>query len=222
MSTFVLQRYLCYKYWALGYEVFLMCYNRSPKKKPSASLHMIIKKNTFINTFFTIFWAGNHYKQFLNSIRAFDWYMNCFIFVKVFPFGKSSLKYKIDQNFFSPINDIHISTTNRKPNFFSKVTHFIFFSDRPIYELFKIYITLVQHHILLYQYSTDCPKGSFVPIRTTCNLKLFIFIFSQETRNCLNFENFIKKYQKLTILSNFLYFCAPFFNAQNSQFLVVS
>ena len=30
MSTFVLQRYLCYKYWAMCYEVFLMCYNRSP------------------------------------------------------------------------------------------------------------------------------------------------------------------------------------------------
>ena len=33
MSTFVLQRYLCYKYWAMCYEVFLMCYNRSPKIK---------------------------------------------------------------------------------------------------------------------------------------------------------------------------------------------
>ena len=30
MSIFVLQRYLCYKYWAMCYEVFLMCYNRSP------------------------------------------------------------------------------------------------------------------------------------------------------------------------------------------------
>ena len=30
MSIFVLQRYLCYEYWAMCYEVFLMCYNRSP------------------------------------------------------------------------------------------------------------------------------------------------------------------------------------------------
>jgi hypothetical protein len=30
MSIFVLQRYLCYKYWAMCYEVVLMCYNRNP------------------------------------------------------------------------------------------------------------------------------------------------------------------------------------------------
>ena len=30
MSIFVLQRYLCYEYWAMCYEVYLMCYNRSP------------------------------------------------------------------------------------------------------------------------------------------------------------------------------------------------
>ncbi len=30
MPIFVLERYLCYKYWAMCYEVFLMCYNRSP------------------------------------------------------------------------------------------------------------------------------------------------------------------------------------------------
>ena len=31
MSIFVLQRYVCYEYWAMCYEVFLMCYNRNPK-----------------------------------------------------------------------------------------------------------------------------------------------------------------------------------------------
>jgi hypothetical protein len=30
MSTFVLQRYLCYEFWAMCYEVFFMCYNRNP------------------------------------------------------------------------------------------------------------------------------------------------------------------------------------------------
>ena len=30
MSIFVLQRYLCNEYWAMCYEVYLMCYNRSP------------------------------------------------------------------------------------------------------------------------------------------------------------------------------------------------
>ncbi len=30
MAIFVLQRYVCYKYWAMCYEVFLMCYNRNP------------------------------------------------------------------------------------------------------------------------------------------------------------------------------------------------
>ena len=29
MPIFVLQRYLCYEYWAMCYEVYLMCYNRS-------------------------------------------------------------------------------------------------------------------------------------------------------------------------------------------------
>ena len=33
MSIFVLQRYVYYEYWAIYYEVFLMCYNRSPIKK---------------------------------------------------------------------------------------------------------------------------------------------------------------------------------------------
>ncbi len=32
ISIFVLQRYLCYKYWAMCFEVFLMCYNRSSKE----------------------------------------------------------------------------------------------------------------------------------------------------------------------------------------------
>ena len=30
MPIFVLQRYVCYEYWAMCYEVFLMCYNRNP------------------------------------------------------------------------------------------------------------------------------------------------------------------------------------------------
>ena len=33
MSIFVLQRYLCYEYWAMCYEVFFMCYNRNPINK---------------------------------------------------------------------------------------------------------------------------------------------------------------------------------------------
>jgi hypothetical protein len=30
MSIFVLQRYLCYEFWAMCYKVLLMCYNRNP------------------------------------------------------------------------------------------------------------------------------------------------------------------------------------------------
>jgi hypothetical protein len=30
MSIFVLQRYLCYDFWAMCYKVVLMCYNRNP------------------------------------------------------------------------------------------------------------------------------------------------------------------------------------------------
>ena len=30
MSVFVLQRYVCYEYWAICYEVFLMCYVSRP------------------------------------------------------------------------------------------------------------------------------------------------------------------------------------------------
>ena len=30
MSIFVLQRYVCYKYWAMCYEVVLMCYVSRP------------------------------------------------------------------------------------------------------------------------------------------------------------------------------------------------
>jgi hypothetical protein len=30
MSIFVLQRYLCYEYWAMCFEVFLMYYNLNP------------------------------------------------------------------------------------------------------------------------------------------------------------------------------------------------
>ncbi len=31
VSIFVLERYLCYEYWAMCYEVFLMCYVSRPK-----------------------------------------------------------------------------------------------------------------------------------------------------------------------------------------------
>ncbi len=30
MSNFVLQRYLCYEYWAMCYQAYLMCYVRRP------------------------------------------------------------------------------------------------------------------------------------------------------------------------------------------------
>ncbi len=33
MSNFVLERYLCYEYWALCYEVFLMCYVSRPSQE---------------------------------------------------------------------------------------------------------------------------------------------------------------------------------------------
>ena len=33
MSIFVLQRYLCYEYWAMCYEVYLMCYVSRPIKR---------------------------------------------------------------------------------------------------------------------------------------------------------------------------------------------
>ncbi len=32
MASFVLLRYVCYEYWAMCYEVFLMGYNRNPEK----------------------------------------------------------------------------------------------------------------------------------------------------------------------------------------------
>ncbi len=42
----------------------------------------------------------------------------------------------------------------------------IYLLNRP-YKSFSKYILLwYQHRILLYQYSIDCPKGSWVPIRT--------------------------------------------------------
>ena len=31
MSIFLLQRYLCYEFWAMCYEVFFMCYVSRPK-----------------------------------------------------------------------------------------------------------------------------------------------------------------------------------------------
>ena len=30
MSVFVLQRYVCYEFWAMCYEAFFKCYNRNP------------------------------------------------------------------------------------------------------------------------------------------------------------------------------------------------
>ena len=35
MTIFVLQRYVCYEYWAMCYEVFLMCYVSRPFKQCS-------------------------------------------------------------------------------------------------------------------------------------------------------------------------------------------
>jgi hypothetical protein len=51
MSIFVLQRYLCYEYWAMCYEVFFMCYVNRPNISiplnvnsiPSYCLNYIIK-----------------------------------------------------------------------------------------------------------------------------------------------------------------------------------
>ena len=47
---------------------------------------------------------------------------------------------------------------------------------------------------------------------------LFFYFFIFFIRNCINCENFIEKYQKLTFLSNFLYFCASFFRLKIAYF----
>ncbi len=45
MSIFVLQRYLCYEYWAMCYEVFLMCYVSRPFKSTFWKIKFLALKN---------------------------------------------------------------------------------------------------------------------------------------------------------------------------------
>jgi hypothetical protein len=71
-------------------------------------------KNTYLNTFLRFFWPEITSKNFINSTRAFDWCMNCHIWMrKIFrfffdayfhPFGENRVKF-----FSHPNMTIHTS-----------------------------------------------------------------------------------------------------------------
>ena len=64
MSIFVLQRYLCYEFWAMCYEVFFMCYVSRPKFFVTKISSLIGTKlqNNRVNQFHL------RYKALINSI----------------------------------------------------------------------------------------------------------------------------------------------------------
>jgi hypothetical protein len=90
-------------------------------KTPDISLKIDFLSPGYIDNMSTIFNTGIYRQEyiFLNFLTFFLGTLvlgpnakkglpidTCYIFVMVFPFGESSLKDKIDQNFFSLINDI--------------------------------------------------------------------------------------------------------------------